>query len=146
MDTIFALATAQGRAGVAVVRISGPKAMEAASQLCGSVPKQRGLRQLRDATGELLDEALFLNFKEGRSFTGEAVVELHLHGSPAVVTAVLRSLGEMPDLRQAEAGEFTRRALENGCLNLAEVEGLADLIDASYSGVCAVGSDDRFCG
>ena len=130
MDTIFALATAQGRAGVAVVRISGPMAVPATAVLCADVPALRGVRALRDASGELLDEALILQFPEGKSFTGESVVELQLHGSPAVVHAVLRCLGDIPELRQAEAGEFTRRALENGRLNLAEVEGLADLIDA----------------
>jgi tRNA modification GTPase len=130
METIFALATAQGRAGVAVVRISGPMAVPAVSGLCGDVPVTRGVRALRDASGELLDEALILRFPEGKSFTGESVVELQLHGSPAVVNAVLRCLGDNFALRQAEAGEFTRRALENGRLNLAEVEGLADLIDA----------------
>lgn len=130
MDTIFALATAQGRAGVAVIRISGPSARAATGLLCGDLPRSRGVRKLRDAAGELLDEALILRFADGKSFTGEEVVELQLHGSPAVVSAVLRVLGDMPDLRQAEPGEFTRRALENGRLNLAEVEGLADLIDA----------------
>ncbi|PJI85868.1 tRNA modification GTPase trmE [Yoonia maricola] len=130
MDTIFALATAQGRAGVAIIRISGPQSVVAAQALCGMVPTDRGLRALRAADGTLLDQALVLRFAAGQSFTGEAVVELHLHGSPVVVNAVLASLGDMPDLRPAEAGEFTRRALENGCLNLAEVEGLADLIDA----------------
>lgn len=130
MDTIFALATAQGRAGVAIIRISGKEAKWAVETLCGDLPSQRGLRQLKDPDGQLLDEALVLRFDSGHSFTGEAVVELHLHGSPAVVSAVLRCLGDMPDLRPAEAGEFTRRALENGRLNLAEVEGLADLIDA----------------
>lgn len=130
MNTIFALATAQGRAGVAVVRISGPAAVRAVGQLCRDVPRVRGLRRLFDAAGELLDEALILRFDAGKSFTGEEVVELQLHGSPAVVSAVMRELGSMAELRQAEAGEFTRRALENGCLDLAEVEGLADLIDA----------------
>ena len=134
MDTIFALATAQGRAGVAVVRISGPMAVSSAALLCRDVPKMRGLRRLYDAEGEMLDEALVLRFDAGKSFTGEAVVELQLHGSPAVVSAILRVLGDHPELRQAEAGEFTRRALENGCLDLAEVEGLADLIDAETEG------------
>lgn len=129
-DTIFALATAKGRAGVAVVRISGPDAFGVVAELCGSLPNQRGVRQLRDRQGVLLDEALILVFPEGRSFTGEAVVELHLHGSQAVVAAVLARLGQDERLRMAEAGEFTRRALQNGCLDLAEVEGLADLIDA----------------
>ncbi|MDB4111439.1 tRNA uridine-5-carboxymethylaminomethyl(34) synthesis GTPase MnmE [Yoonia sp.] len=134
MDTIFALATAQGRAGVAVVRISGPMAVSSAALLCRDVPKMRGLRRLYDAEGEMLDEALVLRFDAGKSFTGEAVVELQLHGSPAVVSAILCVLGNHPELRQAEAGEFTRRALENGCLDLAEVEGLADLIDAETEG------------
>ena len=134
MDTIFALATARGRAGVAVVRLSGDDAVQAAGRMMRDVPVVRGLRKLRDPAGELLDEALVLRFPEGRSFTGEEVVELHLHGSPAVVAAVLRVLGDDPTLRQAEAGEFTRRALENGALDLAQVEGLADLIDAETEG------------
>ena len=130
MDTIFALATPRGRSGVAVIRISGPAALEAASALMTSVPESRGLRSLRDGEGGLLDQALVLRFDAGRSFTGEDVVELHTHGSPAILTAVLRVLSTLPGLRPAEAGEFTRRALENGRLDLAEVEGLADLIDA----------------
>ncbi|MEJ6396598.1 tRNA uridine-5-carboxymethylaminomethyl(34) synthesis GTPase MnmE [Yoonia sp. 208BN28-4] len=130
MTTIFALATAQGRAGVAVVRISGPDAVAACADLCGSVPDQRGVRRLLDADGVLLDEALVLNFPSGQSFTGESVVELHLHGSPAVIAAVLRVLSNDTRLQAAEAGEFTRRALENGKLDLTQVEGLADLIDA----------------
>ncbi|MGJ8621820.1 MAG: tRNA uridine-5-carboxymethylaminomethyl(34) synthesis GTPase MnmE [Yoonia sp.] len=130
MDTIFALATAQGRAGVAVVRVSGPLAVSSVARMCRDVPQRRGLRRLLDAAGELLDEALVLRFDAGQSFTGEEVVELQLHGSPAVVSAVLRALGDHPALRPAEAGEFTRRALDNGRLDLAEVEGLADLIDA----------------
>lgn len=130
MDTIFALATAKGRAGVAVVRLSGPEAVSAAGRMMGHVPDQRGLRELRDSDGQLLDEALVLRFEKGKSFTGEDVIELHLHGSPAVVGSVLTHLGNDPVLRPAEAGEFTRRALDNGQLDLAQVEGLADLIDA----------------
>lgn len=131
MDTIYALATARGRSGLAVVRVSGPAAFAAGSALCGSLPTPRvaGLRRLTWG-GELLDEALVLTFAEGASFTGEAVVELQCHGGPAVVGAVLRALSEQPDMRLAEPGEFTRRALENGVLDLAQVEGLADLIDA----------------
>lgn len=131
MDTIYALATARGRSGLAVVRISGPAALAAGLALCGSLPSPRvaGLRRLNWG-GELLDEALLLTFAEGASFTGEAVVELQCHGGPAVVGAVLRALSEQPGLRLAEPGEFTRRALENGVLDLAQVEGLADLIDA----------------
>lgn len=130
MDTIFSLATARGRAGVAVIRISGDYARQAAAQVMRDVPDKRGVRALLDAEGMLLDEALVLCFPSGRSFTGEEVVELHLHGSPAIVSAVLGVLGQDKKLRQAEAGEFTRRALDNGCLDLAQVEGLADLIDS----------------
>ena len=131
MDTIFALASARGKAGVAVLRLSGPRAQEAVSALIGPLPMVRraALRKLV-WQGDLLDEALVLIFAEAASFTGEVSAELHLHGGQAVVTAVLRVLGGMPGLRAAEAGEFTRRALENGRLDLAQVEGLADLIDA----------------
>ncbi|MDX1782257.1 MAG: tRNA uridine-5-carboxymethylaminomethyl(34) synthesis GTPase MnmE [Thalassovita sp.] len=132
MDTIFALATAHGKAGVAVIRVSGPLAFAAGEALAGSLPEPRraGLRLLKDGQGVRLDEALILTFEEKSSFTGEAVVEFQLHGSTAVIAAVLRELGQLKGLRQAEPGEFTRRALENGRLDLAQVEGLADLIEA----------------
>lgn len=131
MDTIYAEATARGRAGVAVIRISGPRAFEAGRALAGALPPERsvGLRRIRGRDG-VIDEGLVLCFGAGRSFTGEPVVELQLHGSPAVVAATLAALAQQPGLRPAEAGEFTRRALENGRLDLAQVEGLADLIDA----------------
>jgi tRNA modification GTPase len=130
MDTIFALATARGRAGVAVVRISGDAAVRAAGRIMRDVPAARGVRSLLDRDGALLDAALVLHFPKGKSFTGEDIIELHLHGSPAVISAVLRVLGDDSDLTPAEAGAFTRRALDNGRLDLAQVEGLADLIDA----------------
>jgi tRNA modification GTPase len=132
MDTIFALASAQGKAGVAVVRVSGPDSLAIIEEICGSsMPAPgRGLRRLRDASGGILDEALVLTFKAPNSFTGEDVVEFQTHGSTAVVSAVLDRLGQLDQLRLAEPGEFTRRALENGNLDLAQVEGLADLIDA----------------
>ncbi|MGH1330092.1 MAG: tRNA uridine-5-carboxymethylaminomethyl(34) synthesis GTPase MnmE [Paracoccaceae bacterium] len=132
MSTIYALATARGKAGVAVVRISGPLAFSAVRILAGDLPEPRraGLRKLRDSSGDVLDEALVLLFEEGHSFTGEEVAELQLHGSIATVQAVLRSLGEIEGLRLAEPGEFTRRALENERLDLAQVEGLGDLIEA----------------
>ncbi len=130
MDTIFALASARGKAGVAVIRVSGPSAHVAVSELCVlPPPRQAALRRLV-WQGEVLDEALVLLFAAGASFTGEASVELHLHGSTAVVARVLQALAAMNGLRLAEAGEFTRRALENGRLDLTQVEGLADLIDA----------------
>ena len=131
MDTIYALASARGKAGVAVLRLSGPAAHDAAVMLCGDLPPARraSLRRLV-WNGVELDQALVLVFPQGESFTGEPSVELHLHGSLAVVQSVMRVLSGMPGLRLAEPGEFTRRALENGRLDLAQVEGLADLIDA----------------
>jgi tRNA modification GTPase len=132
-DTIFARATAAGRAGIAVVRISGPAAMSALGALSGDVPPVRepALRWLRDpASGDPLDRVLVLAFAAPASFTGEDVAELHLHGSPAVCRAVLTVLEAMNGLRPAEPGEFTRRALLNGRLDLAEVEGLGDLLAA----------------
>ncbi|WP_108836858.1 tRNA uridine-5-carboxymethylaminomethyl(34) synthesis GTPase MnmE [Tateyamaria sp. Alg231-49] len=135
MDTIFALATAQGRAGVSVVRISGPEAFDCARVLCGSLPplRQSGLRSLQDEQGELLDQALVLAFAGPNSFTGEDVVELHMHGSIAVVSAVLRCLGA-GSARMADPGEFTRRALDNDKMDLAQVEGLGDLIASETEG------------
>jgi tRNA modification GTPase len=131
VDTIFALASAQGRAGVAVVRISGPMSWEAVRRLCGDVPLPR-LASLRKVLrgGDVLDEGLVLTFAEGASFTGEQSAELHLHGSVAAVRAVLLALSESPGLRMAFPGEFTRRAVENGRMDLSQAEGLADLIDA----------------
>lgn len=131
MDTIFALATARGRAGIAVVRLSGPQAWTATEVLAGSVPPARAARVRRlTYRGEVLDEALVVGFPEGASFTGEPLCELHLHGSTATVAAVLAALSSFPGLRLAEPGEFTRRAFENGRLDLAQVEGLADLVEA----------------
>lgn len=131
-DTIFALATAPGRAGVAVVRISGPAAFEVVETLTGQAvaeARRMSLRQLMDGEA-VLDEALVVVFDVGRSFTGEAVAELHLHGGRATAAGVLSVLSGLNMCRSAEPGEFTRRALENGRLDLAQVEGLADLIDA----------------
>ncbi|MFC3613470.1 tRNA uridine-5-carboxymethylaminomethyl(34) synthesis GTPase MnmE [Lutimaribacter marinistellae] len=132
MDTIFALATARGKSGVAVIRVSGPRAHDAAATLTGSGLAGRGMsvRNLYDVHGELLDEAVILTFVGPNSFTGEDVVEFQIHGSSASVQAVSSALAALSDLRQAEPGEFTRRALENGRLDLAQVEGLADLIDS----------------
>lgn len=131
MDTIFALASARGRAGVSVIRISGEQAYAAAERLCGSLPETRhaALRKLCFG-GEVLDEALVLAFEAGSSFTNENIVEFHVHGGVATVAAVLRALRSMPGLRIAEPGEFSRRALESGRMDLTQIEGLADLIDA----------------
>jgi tRNA modification GTPase len=132
-DTIYALATPPGRSGVAVVRISGPDARAALAALTGrDPPKPRvaTLRRLVDGDGVAIDDALVLWFPAPHSFTGEDVVELHLHGGPAVIAAALAALGAQHGLRLAEAGEFTRRAFDNDKLDLAQVEGLADLIAA----------------
>lgn len=131
MDTIFALSSAPGKAGVAVIRVSGPQAFDACYQLAGVVPpaRQVSLRELR-SNGSLLDQALVLTFEEGQSFTGEAVVEFHVHGSVATVSAICECLGRFEECRPAENGEFTRRALENERLDLTQVEGLADLLEA----------------
>jgi tRNA modification GTPase len=134
VDTIFALSSARGRAGIAVVRLSGPQASNTLCRLSGEdVPQPRLARLTRlcdPQDGRILDHALVLYFPAPASFTGEDVVELHLHGGPAVVGAVLAAVEAEPDLRPAEAGEFTRRAFDNGKLDLSEVEGLADLIAA----------------
>ena len=130
MDTIFALASAAGKAGVSIIRISGPDALSNCAVM-GAVLDQhdRRLVKLTSIDGSLIDLAFAISFAPRRSFTGEQVVELHTHGSPAIVTAVLDRLSNL-DVRLAEPGEFTRRAMENGMLDLAQVEGLADLIDA----------------
>ena len=131
METIFALASARGRSGVAVLRLSGPQAFAAAEEIAGPlpVPRHAALRRLRHA-GIDIDTGLVLCFEAGASFTGEPVVELQVHGSPAVVAKLLAVLGGMEGLRPAEPGEFTRRALENERMDLAQVEGLGDLISS----------------
>jgi tRNA modification GTPase len=132
-STIFALSSGRPPAAIAVVRISGPQARAALKALAGRVPEPRraALARLRDpANGEPLDEALALWFPSPRSETGEDMAELQLHGGRAVIAAVLAALGRLDGFRPAEAGEFTRRAFENGRLDLTAVEGLADLIGA----------------
>ena len=132
MDTIFALASAPGKAGISIVRLSGPLAINVAEKLTKSKlkEKQPNLRVIYDSDNQFIDQALILIFSKPYSFTGENVVEFHLHGSSAVVSSVIKLLGNFKGLRSAEAGEFTRCALENGKIDLAQVEGLADLIDA----------------
>ncbi|MSO92328.1 MAG: tRNA uridine-5-carboxymethylaminomethyl(34) synthesis GTPase MnmE [Rhodospirillales bacterium] len=136
--TIYALSTGRGRAGIAIVRVSGPGAAEAAKRLTGRAAPLPA----RVATpihvfeggeagqGPLLDEALALWFQGPASYTGEDVLEFHVHGGRAVTEGVLAALAQCPDLRLAEPGEFTRRAFERGKLDLTEAEAVADLIDA----------------
>ena len=132
--TIFALSSGAGRAGIAIVRVSGPAAATAVTALAGLTepppPRHAARVRLRDSAGKTIDEALCLWFPAPHSFTGEDVGEFHVHGSGAVVSRLLEELGSFSGLRLAEAGAFTRRAFENGKLDLTQVEGLADLIDA----------------
>jgi len=131
--TIFALATPPGTGGVAVLRLSGAQASAALQALAGALPppRQASLRTLRDPrTGEAIDKALILWFPAPSSFTGEDVAELHIHGGRAVTGALTDALSRLPDCRPAEPGEFSRRAFENGKLDLTEAEAIADLVAA----------------
>ncbi len=132
MTTIFAQATAPGKAGVSIIRVSGPKAFDAAGLITGQRPLGRAmsLRSFFRSTGQVIDRGLLLSFPGPDSFTGEDVVEFQCHGSIAVVKDLLHELGLVEDLRLADPGEFTRRALQNDKLDLVQVEALGDLIDA----------------
>ena len=135
-DTIYALSSAAGRAGIAVLRASGPQAGAALEALSGEAlppPRMASLRTFHDASGEI-DRGLALWFPGPASFTGEDCAELHVHGGRAVVEAMLAALAAQPGLRPAEPGEFTRRAVENGKMDLTAAEALADLIDAETQG------------
>ncbi len=136
MTTIYAVSSGRPPAAIAVVRISGPAACTAAETLAGRLPAPRhaSLRGLRDADGALLDRALVIVFPGPRTATGEDLVEFHCHGGRAVIAAVERALSLVPGLRPAEPGEFTRRALTNGRIDLTEAEGLADLLEAETEG------------
>jgi len=131
-DTIFALSSAPGRAGVAVIRVSGPAAGEALAILCGSAPEPRyaALRRLRGPDGEPIDQGLVLSFPAPGSFTGEDMAEFQVHGGRAIVEAVLAALADVSGCRPAEPGEFTRRAVENGKFDFTQAEAIIDLIDA----------------
>ena len=132
-ETIFAPATAPGRAGIAVVRLSGPAVRHVLAATAGALPEPRraALRAVRDpATGDVLDRGLVLWFPAPGSFTGEDAGEFHLHGAPSVLAAVSRVLAGFAGVRPAEPGEFTRRAFDAGRLDLTAVEGLADLVAA----------------
>lgn len=131
-DTIFALSSGSLPAGVAVIRLSGPLATDVLVRHCGALPTERAvvLRAVTDVHGELIDRGLVVWFQSPSSFTGEDVVEFQLHGSVAVVDAMLASIGAIDGCRLAEPGEFTQRAFLNGRLDLTAAEGLADLIEA----------------
>jgi tRNA modification GTPase len=132
-DTIFALSSGRPPAAIAVIRVSGPHARVALEKMIGRVPEPRraALARVRDpATGDVIDEGLALWFPGPHSETGEDMAELQVHGGRAVIAAVLAALARLEGFRQAEAGEFTRRAFENGRMDLTAVEGLADLVAA----------------
>jgi tRNA modification GTPase len=133
VTTIFALSSGAGRAGVAVIRISGPAARDVIERMAAPVPERRrvAFRTIRDPrSGDPIDKAVVFWFAAPASETGEDVAELQLHGGPAVVRAALDALGRIEGCRMAEPGEFARRAFLNGKIDLAEVEGLADLVEA----------------
>lgn len=135
-ETIFALSSGRGRAGVAVIRVSGARSGAVLEALAGGIPKRATARLRRlthPVTEEPLDEALVLFFEGPASFTGEDVVEFHVHGGPAVIEGVLGALAAIEGLREAEPGEFARRAFEAGKIDLTQAEGLADLIEAETS-------------
>lgn len=132
-DTIFALASGRPPAAISVIRVSGPRAHEAGAAIAGELPPPRTamLREFREVDGyERIDQGLILRFDGPASSTGEDIVELQCHGGRAVVDALLTALGKIEGLRLAEPGEFTRRAFENGRIDLTEAEGLADLVEA----------------
>lgn len=135
-ETIFALSSAPGRAGVSVLRLSGPSAGRALREMTGrKLPKPRmaSLRAIVDEGGAVIDQPLVIWFPGPKSFTGEDCAEIHVHGSVAILEASARRLTEL-GLRQARPGEFTRRAVEHGKMDLTEAEGLSDLIDARTEG------------
>lgn len=131
-DTIYALSSGSPPAAIGVIRLSGPLAHRSARVFAGDLPaaRQASVRELRGADGELLDRALLLRFDGPASATGEDSVEFHCHGGRAVIEGVLAALGRLEGLRAAKPGEFTRRAFENGRIDLTEAEGLADLLEA----------------
>ena len=131
-DTIFALSSGAPPAAIGIIRISGPRSGAALAELAGKLPPARSprVRTLRDRTGTVLDTTLVLWFSGPQTATGEDLAEIHCHGGRAVIAAISRSLADMDGLRAAEPGEFTRRAFANGRMDLAEAEGLADLLAA----------------
>lgn len=131
-DTIYALSSGAAPSAIAIIRISGDQAFHAVKKLCDVLPKARhaSLRRLKASDGTILDEALIILFPGPNSATGEDLAELHLHGGRAVVRAVEAELATMQGLRQASAGEYTRRSFENGVMDLNQADGLSDLLFA----------------
>ncbi|MGB3166306.1 MAG: tRNA uridine-5-carboxymethylaminomethyl(34) synthesis GTPase MnmE [Alteraurantiacibacter sp.] len=132
MGTIYALSSGAPPAGIGVIRVTGPQVRDVLKRVIGNVPEPRYATRatFRGGDGEVLDDGLVLFFAGPRSVTGEDLAELHCHGGRAVIAAVKHALGAIPECREAEPGEFTRRAFANGRIDLAEAEGLADLLAA----------------
>ena len=132
--TIYALSSGPGTSGVAVVRISGPasqKVLKLLTQQKLPTPRVATLRKINNInTSELIDEGLILWFPGPQSYTGEDMVEIHVHGGKAVVEALLKTLSNIKDCRFAEPGEFTKLAFQNGKINLLKAESIGDLISA----------------
>lgn len=136
-DTIYALSSGAGRSAIAVIRMSGSHTQDVLARMAGRLPPARklSLRAILDGrTGEVLDKAMVVWLPGPGSFTGEDCAEIHLHGSPAVVSAVMELLSAQPGMRPAEPGEFTRRGFLNGKMDLVEAEGLGDLLQARTTG------------
>src|SRR6218665_2281934 len=131
-DTIYALSSGGLPSGVAIIRVSGPAAVEVACVMAGELPLPRtaAFRTIRSRNNEIIDKGLVVYFRDRSSFTGEDTIEFHLHGGRAVVKRMLDELSGFYGVRQAEAGEFSRRAFEHGKADLIEMEGLSDLIAA----------------
>lgn len=132
-DTIYALSSGSGKGGVAVIRVSGSRVLDVVSRLTGLThpePRYAYFKPVRTSSGSVIDHALILYFKGPHSFTGEDVVEFQVHGGRGVIQAILTALGEIPGCRPADRGEFSRRAVINGKMDLTEAEGLLDLINA----------------
>ncbi len=132
MDTIFALSSGKGKSGVSVIRVSGKEAFACleAFKISNVEARSTSLKKLRNPNNEIIDSSLVLKFVSPASFTGEDVIEIHAHGSIAVVSEILGILESIPNYRHAEAGEFSKRAFENGKMDLLQAEGLADLIES----------------
>ena len=130
--TIFALSTVEGQSGVAIIRVSGPLSKKTLKQLTGKEPKPRltTLTKIKTLDKKIIDEGLVIYFPKKQSFTGEQVAEFHIHGSTAIIDALLKELGKIKGLRPAKQGEFTKQAYLNGKMNLLQVEGLSSLIHA----------------
>lgn len=129
-DTIYALSSGAGKGGVAVIRVSGPKVRAVCHRLAGlenPQPRYAYFKPIHNAEGQILDHALVLFFEGPHSFTGEDVVELQVHGGARVIASVFEALSEIETVRPAERGEFSRRAVVYGKMDLTEAEGLMDL-------------------